>query len=81
MLRGMILSLLAVASLAAFVESIGGAGYDAANEAHRIEALTRLHNIVTPLGALVIGAVPIGIVAVFVVLIAWAMRRCRGSPA
>jgi hypothetical protein len=81
MLRGMVLSLLAVSAVAAFVESVGGAGYDAANEARRIEALTRLHNIVTPFGALVIGAVPIGIATVFAVLIAWAIRRNRGAPA
>ena len=81
MFRGIVLSLLAVGAIGAFMESLGGSGYDAANEGHRIVALTTLHNIAVPFGALTIGAVPIGLVTGLVVLIAWMMRRHRPMSA
>lgn len=81
MFRGIVLSLLAVGAIGAFMESLGGSGYDAANEGHRIVALTTLHNIALPFGALTIGAVPIGLVTGLVVLIAWMGRRNRPTPA
>jgi hypothetical protein len=74
-LRGLVLMLLAVAGLGALLESLGGAGYDAANAGHRIELLTSLHNMVTPLGALLLIAVPLAIITGIVVLIARATRR------
>ncbi len=73
--RGFVLMLLAVAGLGALLESLGGAGYDAANAGHRIELLTSLHNIVTPFGALLIVAVPLAVITVVVVLIARVMGR------
>jgi hypothetical protein len=76
-LRGLVLTLLALAALGSFLESLGGAGYDAANDGRRIEALTTLHGIVVPFGALLIGAVPLGVITGVVVLIGWATRRGR----
>jgi hypothetical protein len=81
MVRGIVLSLLAAAAIGGFAESLGGSGYDAANEGHRIVVLTTLHNVVTPLGALTIGAVPIGLATGLVVLVAWIARRNRPAPA
>jgi hypothetical protein len=77
MFRGIVLTLLATAAIGSFVESLGGSGYDAANEGHRIEALTTLHNLATPFAGLLIGAVPIGLVTAAVVAVAWAVRRDR----
>ena len=75
MFRGIVLSLLTAAAIGGFAESLGGSGYDAANEGHRIVALTTLHTVVTPLGALTIGAVPIGLVTALVVLVTWIAGR------
>ncbi|MGZ5214567.1 MAG: hypothetical protein ACXWEN_12575, partial [Actinomycetota bacterium] len=72
-LRGLVLTLLAVAALGAFMESLGGSGYDAANDGHRIEALTTLHSIAAPFGALIV-AVPLGLITGIGVLIARATR-------
>lgn len=69
-LRGLVLTLLASAALGSFMESLGGAGYDAANSGRRIEALTTLHDIAVPFGALLIGAVPLGVITGVAVLIA-----------
>jgi hypothetical protein len=74
-LRGLVLSLLALAALGSFLESLGGAGYDAANAGRRIEALTTLHDIAVPFGAFLIGAVPLGVITGIVVVIGWATRR------
>jgi hypothetical protein len=71
-LRGLVLSLLALAALGSFLESLGGAGYDAANAGRRIEALTTLHDIAVPFGD-----VPLGVITGIVVLIGWATRRGR----
>jgi hypothetical protein len=76
-LRGLVLSLLALAALGSFLESLGGAGYDAANAGRRIEALARLHDIAVPFDAFLIGAVPLGVITGIVVLIGWATRRGR----
>jgi hypothetical protein len=73
--RGFVLMLLAVAGLGALLESLGGSGYDAANAGHRIELLTNLHNMVTPLGALLLIAVPLAVITAVVVLIARALGR------
>jgi len=80
-IRGIVLSLLAVAAIGAFAESLGGSGYDATNTEHRIEALTTLHNAATPLAAFVVGAVPIGLVTGIVVATVWAVRRNRSVAA
>jgi hypothetical protein len=75
-LRGLVLTLLAVSAFGGFMESLGGAGDDAANEGHRIEALTTLHNVAVPFGALLIVAVPLGVITGIAVLIA---RATTGS--
>ena len=75
MFRGLVLTLLAAASVSSFVESLGGAGYDAANAGRRIESLTVLHDIAVPLAALTLLAVPLGVLTGIVVLIARATRR------
>jgi hypothetical protein len=76
-LRGLVLMLLGLAALGSFLESLGGAGYDAANAGRRIEALTTLHGIAVPFGAFLIAAVPLGVITGIVVLIGWATRRAR----
>lgn len=65
----------------AFPESLGGSGYDAANAGPRIVALTTLHNLVAPLGAITLAAVPVGVVTALAMLVAWAVRRNRPTPA
>ncbi len=78
--RGFVLMLLAVAALGALMESLGGAGYDAANAGHRIELLTTLHNIVTPFGALLLIAVPLALITGISVLITRVIRHDRIRP-
>jgi hypothetical protein len=75
--RGLVLMLLGLAALGTFLESLGGAGYDAANEGRRIEALTTLHGIAVPFGAFLIVSVPLGVITGMVVLIARATHRGR----
>jgi hypothetical protein len=74
-LRGLVLTLLVLAAFGSFLESLGGAGYDAANDGRRIEVLAKLHDIAVPLGAFLIVAVPLGVITGMVVLIARATRR------
>ena len=67
--RGLVLILLVAATFGAFMESLGGSGFDAANEDTRIEALATLHDIALPFGALVMAAVPLGLITGVVALI------------
>jgi hypothetical protein len=60
-MRTPLLVLLWVALAAAFLESIGAAGYDRFNSEHRIEWLTTVHNSATAFGALALLMIPIGI--------------------
>lgn len=60
-LRTPLLVLLWVALAAAFLESVGAAGYDRLNSGHRIPLLTSVHNAATPLGALTLLMIPIAI--------------------
>jgi len=76
-LRGLTLSLLAVATFGSFMESLGGAGYDAANDGHRIEALTVVHSLAAPFAAPLALAVPLGIITGIVVLIGRVKGRGR----
>ena len=71
MVRGLTLGLLALASFGSFVESLGGAGYDAANAERRLPALASLHGVGQYFGAFVMVGVPLGIVTGLVVLIAY----------
>lgn len=61
--RGPLLVVLWIALAGAFLESIGAAGYDEFNAAHRIEWLTTVHNAVTPLGALGMLTIPMALAA------------------
>jgi hypothetical protein len=73
--RGMVLTLLALAAFGSFVESLGGAGYDAANDARRIDVLASLHGVGVPFGGFVMTGIPIGIVTCIVVSIAHLTHR------
>jgi hypothetical protein len=78
--RGMVLTLLALAAFGSFVESMGGAGYDAANEARRLTLLASLHPVGVPFGGFVMTGIPIGIITVIVVLIAHVTHREQPQP-
>ncbi|MEP6476798.1 MAG: hypothetical protein ABJC60_05965 [Actinomycetota bacterium] len=76
-LRGLVLTLLGLAAFGSFLESLGGAGYDAANAGRRIAALTTLHGVALPFGVLLIVAVPLGAITGIALFTAWAVRRGR----
>ena len=78
--RGMVLTLLALAAFGSFVESMGGAGYDAANETRRLTLLASLHPVGVPFGGFVMTGIPIGIITVIVVLIAHVTHREQPQP-
>ena len=78
--RGMVLTLLALAAFGSFVESLGGAGYDSANDARRLTLLASLHPVGVPFGGFVMTGIPIGIVTVIVVLIAYFTHREQPQP-
>jgi hypothetical protein len=75
--RGMVLALLTVSAFGSFLESLGGAGYDAANDGRRIEALTALHGIAQPFGAFLIVAVPLAAITGLTVAITRYSHRTR----
>jgi len=75
--RGMVLTLLALAAFGSFVESLGGAGYDAANDARRIDLLAALHGVGVPFGGFVMTGIPIGIATCVVLLVAHLSHRAR----
>ena len=76
--RGASLLLLGVAAFGSFLESLGGSGYDAANEGPRIESLAALHRIAVPIGAIGVPGIVLGAVVGLVVVSTWAIRRVRG---
>jgi hypothetical protein len=78
--RGMVLTLLALAAFGSFVESLGGAGYDAANDARRIDLLAALHGVGVPFGGFVMTGIPIGIATCVVLLVAHLSHRARPLP-
>ena len=78
-IRVAVLVVLAVAAFGAFLESLGGAGYDAANAEPRIEALAALHGIALPIAALGLPAIPLGLVVALVAIATWTVRRRRAS--
>ena len=71
--------MLVAATFGSFLESLGGSGFDAANEGTRISALATLHDIALPFGALVMAAVPLGLITGVVALITRFSHR--GGPA
>lgn len=76
MLRGVVLVLLALGTFGSFVESLGGAGYDAANAERRIASLAVLHDVGLVFGVFIIAA-PLGVLTGAIVAIGWATRRLR----
>jgi hypothetical protein len=77
-LRTPLLVVLWIALAGAFLESVGAAGYDELNAAHRIEWLTTVHNAVTPLGALSLLAIPMGLAALAAAFVG-RLRTRRGA--
>jgi hypothetical protein len=77
--RGMILLLLGAGALGSLIESLGGAGYDAANLERRIMSLTWLHPIGGLFAPVAFLAIPIGVVALTIV-IAGQIARSAGRP-
>jgi hypothetical protein len=75
--RGLVLAVLVAATFGSFLESLGGSGYDAANEGTRIPALTTLHGIALPFGALVMAAVPLGLITGVAALITRFSERSK----
>jgi hypothetical protein len=65
--RGMALLILAIGAFGLFIESLGGAGYDAANLERRIPTLASLHDVGILFAPVALLAVPIGL-AILVVL-------------
>jgi hypothetical protein len=73
--RTPLLVVLWIALAGAFLESVGAAGYDELNAAHRIGWLTTVHNAVTPLGALSLLAIPMGFAALAAAFVAHLRTR------
>jgi hypothetical protein len=59
--RTVLLWLLGLSTFGALVESLGGAGYDVANEGRRLETLTVLHDVGLLFGPFLMLAVPLGL--------------------
>jgi len=77
-------AVLIVTGMGAFgqvLESIGASGYDRFNESHEIEALTTVHNSVGILAPIALFAVPIGLIAVVVLVLGRLLRLARSSRA
>ena len=77
-------ALLIVTGMGAFgqvLESIGASGYDRFNEGHEIEALTTVHNSVGILAPIALFAVPIGLIAVAVLVLGRLFRLATRSNA
>lgn len=79
-MRGFVLVLLVAATFGSFMESLGGSGYDAANQGTRISALATLHGIALPFGALVFAAVPLGIITGIAALITRSSQPAARPP-
>jgi hypothetical protein len=75
--RGLLLALLWLAAAAAFLESLGGSGYDAVNSGRRIGFLVSLHGYTAPFGALFMLAVPLGALTLATLGMARAVLRLR----
>ena len=66
-IRGMVLLVLGVGAFGSFIESLGGAGYDAANLERRVESLAALHGIGVLFGPVALLAIPLGLVTLLAV--------------
>ncbi len=83
--RTVLLVTLWISSAAAFLESIGAAGYDEFNSGHRIAWLTTLHGLAGPVAGMVILTIPLSVGVLAIVLVRGRMRAHRahtpGTPA
>ena len=79
--RGLVLVLLVAATFGSFLGVAGGSGYDAANSGERIPALTTLHGIALPFGALVMAAVPLALITGVVALVTRSSQRRKPAQA
>jgi len=70
-----VLAMLTVGAFGSFLESLGGAGYDAANLEPRIAPLAALHGVALPFAALGLPALAVGTLVAVVVLVASGRRR------
>jgi hypothetical protein len=78
-IRGMVLLVLGVGAFGSFIESLGGAGYDAANIERRVESLTALHGIGVLFGPVALLAIPLGLVTLLAVGFTAAVAKVRHS--
>jgi len=77
-------ALLIVTAMGAFgqvLESIGASGYDRFNTRHEVELLTGIHNGVGILGPVALMAIPIGLLAVLVLVVARLLGRGSSAAA
>jgi hypothetical protein len=77
--RAALLIALWIASVAAFLESIGAAGYDKFNAGHRLEWPTALHGMETPIAGLGIVLLPLSVGVLAVALVGRLVTRRRGA--
>jgi hypothetical protein len=76
-IRGIVLLVLGVGAFGSFIESLGGAGYDAANLERRIASLASLHGIGVLLGPVALLAIPLGCVTLLLVTCSAVATRWR----
>jgi hypothetical protein len=73
----MVLLILGVGAFGSFIESLGGAGYDAANLERRVESLAALHGIGVLFGPVALLAIPLGLVTLLTVALTAATAKLR----
>lgn len=73
----MVLLVLGVGAFGSFIESLGGAGYDATDLERRIETLASLHGVGVYFGPVALIAIPLGLVTILVVACAGLATRFR----
>jgi hypothetical protein len=66
-----------VGAFGSFIESLGGAGYDAANLERRVESLASLHGIGVLFGPVALLAIPLGAVTILLVACSAIVTRIR----
>ena len=81
MIRAGILVITAMGAFGQVLESIGASGYDRFNAGREIGFLTGIHSGVRILGPVALMAIPIGLVALLLVVIARMVRRASATRA
>ena len=81
LVRAGILVITAMGAFGQVLESIGASGYDRFNAGHEVEFLTGIHGAVGILGPVALMAIPIGLVALVVLVIARLFVRESPDPA